>query len=126
MIKILRLSTGEDVIGDVIDQGTEIVKVKNAFAIIPMQGGPGQPTKLAFTLYAPYTDDKEIELKTPNVINQTTPKKELQNSYNHIAKKRRLSIPILRRSMLISLISMLSSYRRISMNLVILRRMCVV
>ena len=82
MIKILRLSTGEDVIGDVIDQGTEIVKVKNAFAIIPMQGGPGQPTKLAFTLYAPYTDDKEIELKTPNVINQTTPKKELQNSYN--------------------------------------------
>ena len=72
MIKILRLSTGEDVIGDVIDQGTEIVKVKNAFAIIPMQGGPGQPTKLAFTLYAPYTDDNHARQTRINYRNKRT------------------------------------------------------
>jgi len=49
-VKILRLSTGEDVIAKVgeNDQG---VSLKQAFVIIPQQQGPGKPIQLMMSLY---------------------------------------------------------------------------
>jgi len=49
-VKILRLSTGEDVIAKVgeNDQG---ISLKNPFVIIPQQSAPGQPISLMMSLY---------------------------------------------------------------------------
>jgi hypothetical protein len=58
-IKIIRLATGEDVIGDIEVTNTE-VKVKKSFVLIPRQQAPGQPVQLMLSPWQPYTDDAEI------------------------------------------------------------------
>ena len=49
-VKVLRLSTGEDVIAKV-DSGTEKVTLEKPFVIIPQQLGPGKPVQLMMSLY---------------------------------------------------------------------------
>ena len=44
-VKVLRLSTGEDVIAKV-DTGTEYHTLEKPFVIIPQQMGPGKPVQL--------------------------------------------------------------------------------
>ena len=81
-VKILRLSTGEDVIAKVTnnsDVGT--VTLKQPFVIIPHQQGPGKPVQLMMTLYSPYSKDDKVDLKDNNIITMVDPKDEILKSY---------------------------------------------
>ena len=81
-VKILRLSTGEDVIAKVTnnsDAGT--VKLKQPFVIIPHQQGPGKPVQLMMTLYSPYSKNDTVDLKDINIISIVEPKDEILSSY---------------------------------------------
>ena len=81
-VKILRLSTGEDVIAKVtnnLDAGT--VTLKQPFVIIPHQQGPGKPVQLMMTLYSPYSKNDTVDLKDANIISIVDPKDEILTSY---------------------------------------------
>ena len=81
-VKILRLSTGEDVIAKVTnnsDAGT--VTLKQPFVIIPHQQGPGKPVQLMMTLYSPYSKNDTVDLKDANIISIVDPKEEILASY---------------------------------------------
>ena len=81
-VKILRLSTGEDVIAKITnntDAGTVILK--QPFVIIPHQQGPGKPVQLMMTLYSPYGKSDSVELKDQNIISIVEPKDEILKSY---------------------------------------------
>ena len=81
-VKILRLSTGEDVIAKITnnsDAGT--VTLKQPFVIIPHQQGPGKPVQLMMTLYSPYGKSDSVELKDQNIISIVEPKDEILKSY---------------------------------------------
>ena len=81
-VKILRLSTGEDVIAKVTnnsDAGT--VTLKQPFVIIPHQQGPGKPVQLMMTLYSPYSKNDTVDLKDANIISIVDPKDEILTSY---------------------------------------------
>jgi len=81
-VKILRLSTGEDVIAKVTnnsDAGT--VTLKQPFVIIPHQQGPGKPVQLMMTLYSPYSKNDTVDLKDANIISIVEPKEEILSSY---------------------------------------------
>jgi len=81
-VKILRLTTGEDVIAKVTnnsDAGT--VTLKQPFVIIPHQQGPGKPVQLMMTLYSPYSKENSVDIKNANVISIVEPKEELLTSY---------------------------------------------
>ena len=80
-VKIMRLSTGEDIIGKVIDTNTEKTKLNKVFVIIPHQQGPGKPVQLMMTLYSPYSKIDDIEIKTQNIISIVDPKDEILKSY---------------------------------------------
>ena len=80
-VKIMRLSTGEDIIAKVIDKDTEKTKLNKAFVIIPHQQGPGKPVQLMMTLYSPYSNSDDIEIKSQNIISMVDPKKEILSSY---------------------------------------------
>ena len=80
-VKIMRLSTGEDIIGKVIDTNTEKTKLNKVFVIIPHQQGPGKPVQLMMTLYSPYSKSDDIEIKTQNIISMVDPKDEILKSY---------------------------------------------
>ena len=81
-VKILRLSTGEDVIAKVTnnsDAGT--ITLKQPFVIIPHQQGPGKPVQLMMTLYSPYSKNDTVDLKDANIISIVEPKDEILSSY---------------------------------------------
>jgi len=81
-VKILRLTTGEDVIAKVTnnsDGGT--ITLKQPFVIIPHQQGPGKPVQLMMTLYSPYSKQNQVELKDANIISIVEPKDEILSSY---------------------------------------------
>ena len=81
-VKILRLSTGEDVIAKVTHNlETNTVTLKQPFVIIPHQQGPGKPVQLMMTLYSPYSNSDDIEIKSQNIISMVDPKKEILSSY---------------------------------------------
>ena len=82
-VKIFRLSTGEDVIGQKIDpKKEEHTTIKQAFVIVPMQSKPGGPVSLALTPYMPYAEEDTVSIKRNNVVAEVNPKTEIGNSYH--------------------------------------------
>ena len=81
-VKILRLSTGEDVIAKITNNSDAgKVTLKQQFVIIPHQQGPGKPVQLMMTLYSPYGKSDSVELKDQNIISIVEPKDEILKSY---------------------------------------------
>jgi len=80
-VKILRLTTGEDVIAKVVTETPDHITISKAFVIIPRQTAPGQPVQLMMSLYMPYTENDTFLLKSANVVTQVEPKKEILASY---------------------------------------------
>lgn len=84
-VKLLRLSTGEDVIAKVVgnlpgenDQG---ISLKNPFVIIPQQKGPGQPIQLIMSLYNAFGKNDTVTVSKDKIIFTTEPKDEILKSY---------------------------------------------
>ena len=79
-VKILRLTTGEDVIAKVgeNDQG---VSLNKPFVIIPQQSAPGQPIQLMMSLYNAFGKDDTITLSKEKIVFMTDPKDDILKSY---------------------------------------------
>ncbi len=79
-VKLLRLSTGEDIIAKVgeNDQG---VSLNKPFVIIPQQKGPGQPIQLMMSLYNAFGKSDTVTLDKDKIVFMTDPKDEILKSY---------------------------------------------
>jgi hypothetical protein len=79
-VKLLRLSTGEDVIAKVgeNDQGVSLHK---PFVIIPQQSAPGKPIQLMMSLYNAFGKSDTITLAKDKIVFTTEPKDDLVKSY---------------------------------------------
>ena len=79
-VKIMRLTTGEDVIAKVgeNDQGVSLHK---AFVIIPQQTGPGKPIQLMMSLYNAFGKNDTITLDKDKIVFMTDPKDDILKSY---------------------------------------------
>ncbi len=83
MIKLYRLTTGEDMIGTPVEEDTTdlVQAIKKPFVLIPLQGKPGQPMQIGFHPYIPYTKDKVIKIKKNNIIAETNPDDKMVDAY---------------------------------------------
>ena len=79
-VKILRLTTGEDVIAKVgeNDQG---VSLNKPFVIIPQQSAPGQPIQLMMSLYNAFGKSDTVTIAKDKIVFQTDPKDDILKSY---------------------------------------------
>ena len=84
MIKILKLITGEEIIGDVT-RSDNIFQVKKPCALqfVPSRSNPEQPAMGMFP-YAAFVADHKINIKVEHVIFEEEPLKELYNQYNSV------------------------------------------
>ena len=86
-VKLLRLTTGEDIVAEVTNQdyadngGKSVTTIKKPFVLIPMQGQPGKPMQIGFHPYIPYTKDEVIHIKESNIITDTTPDDNMIGAY---------------------------------------------
>ena len=83
MIRLYRLTTGEDVIGTPVDEDTTELHqaIKRPFVLIPMQGQPGKPMQIGFHPYIPYTKDEVIKIKKANIVTETNPDNNMKSAY---------------------------------------------
>ena len=81
-VKIVRMSTGEDVISTVDKDSVGNYTMKKPFVIVPTQSAPGQPVKLMLTPYMPYAEDEKITISADKVVTSVKPKKDMLDSYN--------------------------------------------
>jgi len=80
-VKILRMTTGEDVIAKIVQDGPEFITISKAFVIIPRQSAPGQPVQLMMSLYMPYTEEHTIVVGKDKIVTMVPPKKDILDSY---------------------------------------------
>jgi len=82
-IKLYRLTTGEDVVGapQEKEHTQQHEAIKKPFVLIPMQGKPGENTRIGFQPYIPYSEDEIIMIKKDNIICTTNPGDNIKNAY---------------------------------------------
>ena len=86
-IQIVKLTTGEDIMGDVESQeveGKEGFLLINKPAIIMMMPKPGSDTDFGVGLapYAPFSKDHKVPVFPQHVVSVYDPGTEILNAYN--------------------------------------------
>ena len=80
-VKLLRLTTGEDVIAKVEQGSGDLVTLNKTFVIIPQQVAPGKPVQLMMSLYNAFGKGDTVTLSKDKIVFMTEPKDEIQKSY---------------------------------------------
>ena len=87
-IKLLRLTTGEDVVAEVTNQEyadnvKTVTRIKKPFVLIPMAQNPGtsQESKWYFSPFIPFAENEEFDIKEENIITVNEPKIDIRDNY---------------------------------------------
>ena len=75
-IKILRLITSEELIGD---WNRETNTISNPVVMVPVS-----KEQIGFTPWIPLAEEEEIQLKESHILTVATPDTKLQNEYNRL------------------------------------------
>lgn len=83
-IRIIKLVTGEELLGDVTDQGLAY-SIKNAVivALVPSRANPQQPS-VGLAPWMPYAENDPVVIPKQHVVYDAKPVKEMVNNYNSI------------------------------------------
>lgn len=82
-LKILRLVTGEEIMGEITNETDTKVTLKNPVRVIvvPNKADPNNPS-VGFAPFMQWSDDKELTLNLNHVITTVSPITEFVNQYN--------------------------------------------
>lgn len=82
-LKLVRLSTGEELIGEVLSSEPSGFVIKNPVRVImvPSKADPKNPS-VAFAPYFEWSKDKEFTINPNHIIVMATPIEEFVNQYN--------------------------------------------
>lgn len=83
MIKILKLVTGEEIIGDASGESVVVLDKPCALQLIPSRANPEQPM-MALIPYASYSKEHKILIPEDKIVWSAEPIEELYNQYNSI------------------------------------------
>jgi hypothetical protein len=81
MIKIVKLVTGEELIADATESGSNIT-LKQPCAIQLMPGRSEGQTMMGLIPYASYTEDFKVTISLDKVVWQESPSADIYNQYN--------------------------------------------
>ena len=84
MIQVIKLVSGEELVGDVSTEGT-LVKIKQPcfLQMIPSRSEPSK-TMMALVPYAMYLEDHSVSVESKNILWSGKPVTELYNQYNSV------------------------------------------
>ena len=82
-VKLLRLTTGEDIVAEVTYSDESITTISKPFVLIPMAQNPGEgaETKLYFSPFIPFAENEEFDIKEENIITVNEPKIDIRDNY---------------------------------------------
>ena len=84
MIQVIKLVSGEELVGDISTEGT-LVKIKQPcfLQMIPSRSEPSK-TMMALVPYAMYLEDHSVTVESKNILWSGKPVTELYNQYNSV------------------------------------------
>jgi len=78
----LKMSSGEELIGTLVNETDEFVHIKEVSAVMMMQGEvPGQ-FRMGLMPFLPYSESEEFTIAKRAVVTQFAPSIEMINNYN--------------------------------------------
>ena len=82
-LKLLRLKSGEDIIGDIQRESAEYIVIRNPAMLVPM-GGQGQGMQMGLGPWMPFSDEKDFEIPRDWVVVTTEVVNDIANNYNQV------------------------------------------
>lgn len=101
-IKIIKLTTDQDIIAEILEESPFALKVKNPIAVLmipPQKGSPQAGPNIGFAPWSPYVEwDKGVDIKISTVVFVAPAAQELIDQYkslfsNIIQPKKSLLVP---------------------------------
>ena len=83
-LKLVRLFTGEDVMGDVLEITEKTIKIKEAVRVIVIPSKDETQPGIALAPFTHWSKDKEVEIYLHCVMTVMNPITEFVNQYNSV------------------------------------------
>ena len=85
-VKLLRLKSGEDIVGEVVKENEELIIISNPAMLMPVSHSPGRQDQIQIGLapWIPFSVEKEFKLPRDWVLLTTIPAQDIVNNYNQI------------------------------------------
>ena len=86
VVKLLRLKSGEDIVGEIIKENEELITIRNPAILMPVSHSPGRQDQIQIGLapWIPFSEEKEFKLPRDWVLLITIPAQNIVNNYNQI------------------------------------------
>ena len=85
-VKLLRLKSGEDIVGEVVRENEELISISNPAILMPVSQSPGRQDQIQIGLapWIPFSEEKEFKLPRDWILLTTIPAQDIVNNYNQI------------------------------------------
>lgn len=83
-LKLVRLFTGEDVMGDVLEITDKTIKIKEAVRVVVIPSKDETQPGIALAPFTHWSKDKEVEIYLHCVMTVMNPITEFVNQYNSV------------------------------------------
>lgn len=80
-IKIIRLMTGEEIIGEIMNDTDKVLSVKNPVRVLVIPTADQNNPKVGFGPFTQWSEEKELTLNKSHVTFIATPINEFVNQY---------------------------------------------
>ena len=81
MIKLIRMRSGEDVVGEVSKENEEFIDVKEPAALMPMSGGANKTVQMGMVPWQPFSKSKEFTIPRNWIVTISDPSEDIEDNY---------------------------------------------
>ena len=84
MIKLIRMRSGEDVVGEVSKENEEFIDVKEPAALMPMSGGANKTVQMGMVPWQPFSKSKEFTIPRNWIVTISDPAEDIEDNYRRV------------------------------------------
>ena len=84
MINLIRMRSGEDVVGDVAKENEEFLDVKDPAALMPMSGGASNTVQMGMVPWQPFSKSTEFTVPRGWVVTISEPAEDIEDNYRRV------------------------------------------
>ena len=84
MIKLIRMKSGEDVVGEITKENEEFIDVKEPAALVPMTGGDNKTVQMGMVPWQPFSKSKEFTIPRDWIVTISDPSEITEDNYRRV------------------------------------------
>ena len=84
MIRLIRMRSGEDVVGELTKENEEFIDVKEPAALMPMSGGANKTVQMGMVPWQPFSKSKEFTIPRDWIVTISAPSEDIEDNYRSV------------------------------------------